>query len=414
MKNIKKSILITLVSVIAILLIFTNSNIFSNALGSNTSTDDSMYALDNNLSFNDYMVQPDTNWGVYKEKVKVKGIFLTGNSLAYTPRFNQLLKLVNETEINTMVIDVKDDKGILSYESNVELAKEIGANKNIKVKDFEEKMEILRQNDVYTIARIVTFKDRLAGTKRPDLAIKTKSGKIWRDNKGNAWLNPYNKESWEYPIRLAEEAALKGFKEIQFDYVRFPTDGNRSIIDYGQAGQEKTKAEAISEFLAYARKRLEPKGVYVSADVFGDIINVKGDSGIGQHLETLAVNTDILCPMIYPSHYALGSYGVRYPDSHPYKIIYAALTRAKDRIDNIENVEDQDKAILRPWLQDFSATWLKKAYGEHFIYYGPEEIRAQIQATYDVGLEEWIFWNSANRYTKEGFEKIKKEENIEE
>jgi hypothetical protein len=360
------------------------------------------------LVFKDYMIQPDTNWGLYKEKIDVKGIFITGNTLASSSKLEKLLKLVNETELNTMVIDVKDDKGILTYISEVDIAEEIGANNNVKARDFDEKMELLRENNVYTIARIVTFKDRLAGSRRPDLAIKNKNGGVWRDNKGNTWLNPFNKEAWEYPIQLAEEAALKGFKEIQFDYVRFPTDGNISSINYGQAALEKTKAEAIAEFLAYARERLEPKGVYVSADIFGDIINVKGDSGIGQNLEALAVNTDILCPMIYPSHYALGSYGVPYPDSNPYKIIYEALVRAKRRINNIEDVDDEEKAILRPWLQDFSATWLKRDYGEHWIPYGPNEIRAQIQATYDAGIKEWIFWNSSNRYTEKGFMKEEK------
>lgn len=355
------------------------------------------------LEYINYLVQPATNWGVYKEKIKVKGIYLTGNTLAYDKRFYKLLDLVKTTELNTMVIDVKDDLGRLTYKSNVDMVNEIGADKQIKVDNFYEKMSILRENNIYPIARIVTFKDRLAGTKRPDLAIKTKNGKIWRDNSGNAWLNPYNREAWEYPIKIAEEAALMGFKEIQFDYVRFPTDGNRSIIDYGEESIGKTKAEIIAEFLKYAKERLEPKGVYVSADIFGLVTTAKDDMRIGQHLETLATSVDILCPMVYPSHYALGSYGVAYPDSEPYKIVYTSLSKAKERIDNLKI--DETKAIIRPWLQDFSAPWLKGLYGEHYINYGPEQIRAQIKAVYDAGLEEWIFWNASNRYTEAGFEK---------
>ncbi len=353
-----------------------------------------------------YMIQPVVNWGVYREKVKVKGIYLTGNSISYKPRFERLINLMNETELNSMVIDVKDDKGILTYKSNSKIAKQVGANKVVKVKNFDKKMSIIRDNDIYPIARIVTFKDRLAGSKRPDLTIKSKNGSVWRDNKGNAWLNPYNKDAWEYAIQLAEEAALKGFKEIQFDYVRFPTDGNRALIDYGQAAKTKTKEEAISEFLAYAKKRLEPKGVYVSADIFGLVTTVKGDMDIGQQLEKLATSTDVLCPMVYPSHYALGSYGVAYPDSNPYKIVYTSMSRAKKRID--DNVDAKNKAILRPWLQDFSATWLKKSYGPHYTTYGPKQIRAQIQATYDAGVEEWIFWSASNRYTESAF--LKEEE----
>ncbi|WP_083238919.1 putative glycoside hydrolase [Caloranaerobacter ferrireducens] len=355
------------------------------------------------LEYINYLVQPATNWGVYKEKIKVKGIYLTGNTLAYDKRFYKLLDLVKTTELNAMVIDVKDDLGRLTYKSNVDMVNEIGADKQVKVDNFYEKMSILRENNIYPIARIVTFKDRLAGTKRPDLAIKTKNGKVWRDNSGNAWLNPYNREAWEYPIKIAEEAALMGFKEIQFDYVRFPTDGNRSIIDYGEESIGKTKAEIIAEFLKYAKERLEPKGVYVSADIFGLVTTAKDDMRIGQHLETLATSADILCPMVYPSHYALGSYGVAYPDSEPYKIVYTSLSRAKARIDNIKT--EEAKAIIRPWLQDFSAPWLKNLYGEHYINYGPEQIRAQIKAVYDAGLEEWIFWNASNRYTGAGFEK---------
>lgn len=346
----------------------------------------------------DYISQPHLDRTPYKEKVKVKGIYLTGNTVGYNPRFTKLMDLVNTTELNAMVIDVKDDKGILTYKSYVDMAEEIGANEIIKAKNFDEKMKQVIDNDVYPIARIVTFKDRLAGSKRPDLTIKSKNGSVWKDNNGNAWLNPYNKASWEYPIKLAEEAALKGFKEIQFDYVRFPTDGNRALIDYGQAAKNKSKEEVIAEFLLYARERLEPMGVYVSADVFGLVTTVKGDMDIGQHLETLTTSTDILCPMVYPSHYALGSYGVPYPDTNPYKIVNTSMSRAKERIDKID--ADGRKAILRPWLQDFSAPWLKRDYGKHYVTYGPEQVRAQIKATYDAGLEEWILWSASNRYTE--------------
>lgn len=359
--------------------------------------------INNEIQINDSLDQPNTDWSIHKDKIKVKGIFLTGNSLGYNARFNKLLNLVKETEVNTMVIDVKDDLGVLTYKSDSKLANSIGANKIVKISNrevFKEKMKKLLDNGVYPIARIVTFKDKVAGKSRPDLTIKTQNGNVWRDNKGNAWLNPYNKEAWEYPIELAEEAALLGFKEIQFDYVRFPTDGNRSIIDYGEIGQEKTKAQAISSFLKYARKRIEKKGAYVSADVFGDIINVKKDSGIGQNLETLGESVDILCPMVYPSHYALGSYGVRYPDSKPYAIVNEAMERA---INRLESVDKEKRAIIRPWLQDFSAPWLKRDYGSHYTPYGPKQIRAQIQATYDAGLEEWIFWSASNRYTESAF-----------
>jgi hypothetical protein len=361
------------------------------------------YSHSAGFSQKDFLVQPDTNWAPYKEKVEVKGIYLTGNTVGYKDRFDELIRFIDATEINAVVIDIKDDLGEITYNTDLEYLKDIGATNNIRIEDIDEVMDILREKDIYPIARIVTFKDRNLASKRPDLAIKSKDGTVWRDNKGDAWLNPYNKKSWEYPIKIAEEAALKGFKEIQFDYVRFPTDGKRDFIDYGQAIKDTTMEKAIGEFLKYARERLEPLGVYVSADVFGLVTTAEDDMGLGQYLETIATSVDIVSPMVYPSHYAMGSYGVKYPDAEPYKIVYKSVATAVNRIDNIH--ADDRKAIIRPWLQDFSAPWLKKQYGSHYIKYGEKQIKAQIQACYDSGIREWIFWNASNKYTINGYKR---------
>lgn len=206
-----------------------------------------------------------------------------------------------------------------------------------------------------------------------------------------SWLNPYNSESWDYIVDIAEEAASKGFNEIQFDYVRFPTDGNTKIIDYG-ASAGKPKAEAIAEFLAYGRDRLSKKGVVVSADVFGLVTTAADDMHIGQHLESIARSVDVICPMVYPSHYGKGSYGVAEPDFEPYKIVNRSMSVAKGRVDAIKDVSR--KAVLRPWLQDFTASYLPK-----YQHYGAAEVRAQIKATYDAGAEEWLLWNAGNKFT---------------
>jgi hypothetical protein len=295
-----------------------------------------------------------------------------------------------------MVIDVLDDYGEVSYKSNVLAVKDNGADKVPKIRDIHSVIETLNKNNIYPIARIVTFKDSIAANANPNLAIKSKDGSVWKDYKNNSWLNPYNKDSWEYPISVAEEAADMGFKEIQFDYVRFPTDGDRSKIDYGQAGKDKTMAQAITEFLSYAREKLNKKGVIVSGDVYGLVTTVSDDMGIGQHLEDAVSAVDVLCPMVYPSHYAYGTYGIKYPDLEPYNTVYNSLSRAMQRI--VSMPQDVKKAKLRPWLQDFTGSWLRprSAYKE----YTADDVRAQIKAAYDSGLKEWILWNAGNKYTE--------------
>lgn len=348
----------------------------------------------------DFLKQPNTNWAAYRETKEIRSIYMTGHTTGWKNRFHELVDFMDSTEINATVIDIKDDYGELTYNSMIPMVKEVEADKTVKDKDFLGTMKLLEDRDIYTIARIVTFKDRTAASKRPDLAVKSKDGSIWRDNKGDAWLNPYNRESWEYPIQIAEEAALKGFKEIQFDYVRFPTDGKRDLIEYGDVGGEHMQ-DAIAGFLSYARERLAPLGVYVSADVFGLVTTVEDDMRLGQHLETLATAVDIICPMVYPSHYALGTYGIKYPDSNPYGIVKKSMETARERIEAIDTTEK--KAILRPWLQDFSAPWLKRDYGSNYISYGPQQIMDQKKATYDAGLSQWIFWNAGNKYTEAGY-----------
>ena len=348
------------------------------------------------LNQDDNLVQPEVSWEPYKVDRKVKGIYMTGHSIGYRERFEKTLEMTKQSIINAWVIDVKDDYGTLTYQSSIPMVKEVGADKMVKVKDFYEIMELLREDDIYPIARIVAFKDRQAATARPDLAIKSRDGSVWRDRKGDAWLNPYNRESWDYLVDIAREAAEKGFKDIQFDYVRFPTDGDRSIIDYGEIGQRESMADTIAGFLEYAREELREYGVYVSADVFGLVTTVSDDMRLGQHLETLVPATDMILPMVYPSHYALGTYGVAIPDKDPYTIVYTSMKRARERVEDMDT--EGRKAILRPWLQDFTASYLGAGYYQR---YGKGQIQAQIKATYDAGLDEWILWNAGNQYTWE-------------
>lgn len=312
--------------------------------------------------------------------VRVRGIYLTGWTAGGPKRFTQLVDLLDHTELNAMVIDVKDTDGVISYRSEVPLSKQYKLS--FPKMDPAKVMPILRKHNIYPIARIVCFKDPELAKKRPDLAVQTSGGGVWRDRGGSPWLSPYKQENWKYIGEIAKEAAGKGFKEIQLDYVRFASEGNMgSAVFPGKTKEEPTIV--IDKFLKYMRKELEPSGVFFSADIFGLTALVHHDMGIGQKIYGIAANVDYICPMVYPSHYHLYEYGIPNPDVRPYKTVWLSLRDAKARIKG-------EGAHVRPWLQDFS---LK-------AHYGPTEVRQQIQAVYDNGLAEWILWNPRNKYTE--------------
>lgn len=315
----------------------------------------------------------------WKRPHEVRGIYATGWMAGSGKWFPRLVKFVGDTQVNTMVIDVKDDEGTLSYHSRVALAHALGADAQ-KIKDPQTMMQVLRENNIWPIARIVVFKDPFLARKRPELAVRSKAGGLWRDRKGMMWVDPNCREIWEYNVAIAKEAAAMGFQEIQFDYVRFASDGRISDCLYPY-GDSTKKEDVISGFLAFAQKRLKPLGIKVSADIFGLVTSARDDLGIGQLLEKVARNVDIISPMVYPSHYARGSFGLANPDLHPYETVYQGLTDARERLAGM-------KVMIRPWLQDFS---LGNPYGR-------EQIQAQIKAVYDAGLREWIFWNPSNHY----------------
>lgn len=361
----------------------------------NTSMEDEEVKKSSILSFDDYMSQPSINYATFLEQKKLKAIYVTGWKAGVPKYIDELIEVANKTEINAMVIDVKSDDGYITFDVDVPIAKETGATSRVGIRDINGLMDKLRENNIYPIARIVAFKDPYLAEKRPDFAIKNQDGSIFR-SKGIAWVNPYNEAVWDYVVDISKEAAKVGFKEIQFDYIRFDTTAGMKSVDLGPLAKEKTKTEVITEFTKHAVKELKPLGVFVSADVFGTIITSKIDADIvGQDYIEMAKHLDYICPMVYPSHYADGSLGVKYPDLQPYDMILAAMKASNEKLSEIP--EGEHRAIVRPWLQDFTAPWIA-----HYQPYGPKQLREQIQATYDAGLEEWILWSPSNRYSVGG------------
>lgn len=321
--------------------------------------------------------------------IHVKGIYVTGPSIS-TSKIDDLIALIEETELNAMVIDVKDDNGHLLFYSETAAELNPSANNHIYIDDMAELMAKLKAKNIYLIARIVTFKSPIYAKSNPDKAITYKSsGGLYSDADGLIWASAYNEELWQYNVGVAKEAAAWGFNEIQFDYVRFPAIGNKDQMDFkNETGL--SQAATIQSFLKYAYGELNPMDVYIAADVFGWAATAINDVGIGQHWEAVSNVVDYICPMVYPSHYGPYNYGIPVPDAQPYNTIDATIKDAIMRNTNIET-----PAKLRPWIQDFTASWV-----EGHIRYGDAEVKAQIEALEANGVEDYLLWNSRNNYSQ--------------
>lgn len=327
-----------------------------------------------------------------KKPVKVKGIYVSG-PVAGIDRMNELIALVDETELNAMVIDIKNDEGRVTYKMQTDTVLEIEAGVRY-ISDIEALVQKCKEKDIYLIARIVAFKDPYLAEKRPELAVKTKSGGIFKDKSGLAWVNPYRHEVWEYLLEIAKEAARIGFDEIQFDYIRFSTDLKSDKLDFGAEAENKTKTQIISEFTKYVCDGLADDEVFVSADVYGTIIDNETDREIvGQDYVEMASYLDYICPMVYPSHYGNGVYGILVPDTQPYLTVRRAMEAANKEL---LALPEEERAVNRVWIQSFTATWV-----DGHITYGPQQIREQIQGAYDAGYDEWILWNASMKYQRD-------------
>ena len=325
-------------------------------------------------------------------KVKVRGIYVTG-AMAGKDALDNLIELCDNTDLNAMVIDVKDDAGNITYDMDLDVVKEVGAVKAY-VKDMPALLQKLHEHGIYCIARIVCFKDPCLAASRDDLALKLPTGEPIVDGHGNAFVNPYKKEVHEYIVAVAKKAIEAGFDEIQFDYVRFPIGEDADNADYGVNTRKYTRIKCISSFFTYCETEFHKDGIIFGADLFGTIIgSALDEQATGQVYKDIAIKADVVCPMIYPSHYANGNFGIEVPDAEPYEAILGALGRSTKALSGIS---EEARAYVRPWLQCFTASWV-----EGHIEYDLEAIKAQIQAVYDAGYEEWILWNASNKYTYE-------------
>ncbi len=329
--------------------------------------------------------------------VKVKGIYISSYVAGTPAMVDRLIGEIDRTEANALVIDLKDDFGRVACQMDSPLVTELGSVKKY-IPDIQGLMQKLDEHGIYAIARIPAFRDAWLGEVRPEWCVKNGDGTVYQDRDGNAWVNPYKEEAWDYLVEIAVEAGKLGYDEVQFDYVRFCTEnGMKNVVFQEEDVQGRSRTDIICEFMEYAYEKLSAEGLFVSADVFGAIINsdVNADS-VGQIYGEMAKHMDYICPMIYPSHYADGNYGIDHPDMRPYETITAALQDSRKEL-YFAGREGGHIAQVRPWLQDFTASWL-----QNYVEYGPEQVRAQIQAVYDCGYDEWLLWDASCKYTWDG------------
>ncbi len=346
-----------------------------------------------------------------REAVEVRGLYLTAEAAASSTRRDDVIEMLDETAINAVVIDIKDDAGNLKVNLNIPLAEEIGANERLAFQteeDLKEVLATLREHGAYLIARIPAFRDSVLAQAEPDCSLKWKEeygGGIYCDNQGYYWLDPSNETVRQYLLDISLAAVDLGFDEIQFDYIRFPTTYIGRVDYWGDIGYYEAdgvtynefgaslRQGAITSFVEYICRELVPEGVFVSADVYGTILLSAEDSGnVGQDYAALSAWLDYICPMVYPSHYDNGAYDILHPDTEPYTIVSGAMADSVERLNGLTS-SGEHCATVRPWMQAFTANWLTD-----YLEYGGEELLDQINAVYDSGYSEWLLWQAGGNY----------------
>ena len=314
----------------------------------------------------------------------LRGLYVNRFAAQNARKMRHLLAVADSTEINAFVVDMKDEFGLNYRSSNPGFRRYEGSGRGL-VANVKALVDSMKAHGVVPIARIVAFKDPVAAEANPAWTIKREDGSVWRDKEGLAWVNAHNREVWEYNLGVAEELARLGFEEIQWDYVRFP-EPYRSLPKQVFPGATLSKADALAQFLRLAQERLHRLGARNTADIFGLVTTVRGPLEVGQHWEKISPHVDVVLPMVYPSHYPRGAFGIARPNAEPYAIIKKAIDGARERDEALGITRAEH---VRPWIQAFSLGQPK---------YGPEEIRAQKQAIYDAGYRGWVLWSPGSHY----------------
>ena len=335
------------------------------------------------LNFND-----DRNSTIIKvDAITVKALYLTyWGAHNDSKTMKNLLHLLDVTEANAVIMDVKNEYGSISFLTPLKKHNSYGAKKTRTNRNIQKFIKTMKDRNVYTIARIVTFKDEIQASHNPQYAIRRDdNGSIWRNDDNMAWVDPFDKRAHEYTIDVAEEAAKVGFDEINFDYIRFPA---KSGLRFSKKNTQENRVKALGEFLDRAQTRLKKYGVFISVDTYGNICWSKDDNGIGQTVEGLAAHADYLAPMLYPSGFSSGSFNFKYPSNHPYEVIRRSISNIKTRIDTKR---------VRPWLQYF------KDYTKPRRHYRKFEVREQMRAARNINANGWLLWSPSSKYHVEYF-----------
>ncbi|MFH1947025.1 MAG: putative glycoside hydrolase [Candidatus Magasanikbacteria bacterium] len=315
-------------------------------------------------------------------KREVKGLYLTAYSASNSKKVDQIIDLINSTELNAVVIDIKDYSGYVLYDSNLLAVNEFKTEQK-RLGDVKAIIQKFHDNDIYVIARQTVFQDPVLAEAKPEWAIKSKYGGLWRDHKGLAWVDPTEQSIWNYNLAIAKEAIRFGFDEINFDYVRFPSDGNMSAVVYTHG--DSAKYDVMHDFFKFMSEGLADRQAWISIDMFGFVMERHDGMNIGQRLEDAVDYVDYICPMMYPSHYPSGHLGLDNPAEYPGLVIENGMKKG-------EPYFVDKRAESRPWIQAFNIG----------AVYDASKIRAQIDMVEKYTDGGWLLWNASNRYTAAG------------